>query len=485
MKNETVKNGQSGIKREGIFISLALMVFLFVVIRTAWLSDDSYITFRVVENFLHGFGPVYNLGERVQAYTHPLWFFLISGVYGIVSGLLGRFFLAARLPWTVILVSIACSLGAVMIFTRRIAREWWAAVAGVAVLTFSRAFTDYATSGLEECLTYLILAWFFAIYLKKTENGRKITPREIGGLTLIASFGVLNRLDIVLLYAPVLAWLLWKSRSWKAVGFAALGVLPVIVWELFSLFYYGFPFPNTYYAKIHTGIAQGVLYWQGLVYYLASFNFDPLTLLVIGFVFVLVISLRKWEFIPVLAGVLLYLLYIIRIGGDFMSGRFFAAPFFVSVIILSRLEIKWRELTGLTLALCAAGLAFGVNPLASDASYRAAQLPASGVVDERGSYYENRGLLNYTLAKPFPDFPWVEQGWQRYNDNFKVEVLDAIGLPGYQTGPTTMWSTSWPCRMPCWHACLSPARKPGRSVTSGAKFPMGMWKRCKPAKCNC
>ena len=284
-------------------------------------------------------------------------------------------------------------------------------------------------------MTYLILAWFLARYFKLDESGSLKNPKAIGELTLVASLGVLNRLDTVLLYAPLLAWLLWKARSWKAVGAAAIGVLPVILWEIFSVFYYGFPFPNTYYAKIHTGIAQGVLFWQGLVYYLASFNFDPLTLLVIAFAFVLVITLRQWKFIPLLAGILLYLLYIIRIGGDFMSGRFFAAPFLIAVVIITRLDLKREILIGLAAALCAVGLAFGVNPLASDASYRAAQLPGSGVVDERGSYYAERGLLNYTLAKPFPDFPWNERGWQRYNDNFKVEVLDAIGMPGYQTGP--------------------------------------------------
>lgn len=422
-------------QQEQLFIGLAVLVFLFVVVRTAWLSDDAYITFRVVENFLHGYGPVYNLGERVQAFTHPLWFFLISGVYGVVNLLVGRIFLAARLPWTVIVVSIACSAGAVWLFARQIARDWWAAVAGVALLTFSRAFTDYATSGLEEALTYLILVWFFARFFHFAEAKMLKQPRVIGELTLIASLGVLNRLDIVLLYAPLLAWLLWKARSWKALGFAALGILPVVIWELFSLFYYGFPFPNTYYAKIHTGIAQGVLYWQGIVYYLASFNFDPLTLLVITFSFGLVISLHKWEFLPMLAGILLYLLYILRIGGDFMSGRFFAAPFLMAVIILSRVDLRRNILVGITAALCAVGLAFGVNPLASDASYQAAQLPPSGVVDERGSYYAERGLLNYTVARPFPDFPWNERGWQRYNDNFKVEVLDAIGMLGYQGGP--------------------------------------------------
>ncbi len=431
------KTGESHsvFQQEHLAVNLAILVFLFVVIRTAWISDDAYITFRVVENFIHGYGPVYNLGERVQAYTHPLWFFVLSGVYAIVNNLLGRFFLDARLAWTAIFLSIICSGGAVWLFARRIARDWWAAVSGVLLLTFSRAFTDYSTSGLEEALTYLIIAWFFARYYNKIDDKKQQQPAAIGRLTLIASLGVLNRLDTVLLYAPVLAWLLWKARSWRAVGFAALGVLPVILWELFSLFYYGFPFPNTYYAKIHTGIAQGVLAWQGLIYYLATLNFDPLTLLVIFFGFTAVLAGKKWNFLPELAGILLYLVYILRIGGDFMTGRFFAAPFFIAVIILVRIGLERELLVGLAAALCGLGLAFGINPLSSDASYRAAQLPASGVVDERGSYFADRGLLNYTLAKPFPDFPWDERGWQRYNDNYKVEVLDAIGMLGYQGGP--------------------------------------------------
>ena len=153
MKNEpTSMQTISGDNQKKALVGLAILVFLFVVIRTAWISDDAYITFRVVENFLHGYGPVYNLGERVQAYTHPLWFFVISGVYAVVNGIFGRFFLAARLPWTVIIVSIGCSVGAVWVFARHIARTWWAAIAGVLLLTFSRAFTDYATSGLEEAL---------------------------------------------------------------------------------------------------------------------------------------------------------------------------------------------------------------------------------------------------------------------------------------------------------------------------------------------
>ena len=52
--------------------------------RYRWVSDDAYIDFRVVHNILSGYGPVFNPGERVEAYTDPFWVLLLT----IFSGLL-------------------------------------------------------------------------------------------------------------------------------------------------------------------------------------------------------------------------------------------------------------------------------------------------------------------------------------------------------------------------------------------------------------
>ena len=49
-----------------------------------WVSDDAFIDFRVVHNILSGYGPVYNPGERIEAYSDPLWVFLLT----VFSGLL-------------------------------------------------------------------------------------------------------------------------------------------------------------------------------------------------------------------------------------------------------------------------------------------------------------------------------------------------------------------------------------------------------------
>ncbi|EMO03780.1 hypothetical protein LEP1GSC116_0769, partial [Leptospira interrogans serovar Icterohaemorrhagiae str. Verdun HP] len=48
------------------------------------MSDDSFITFRVVDNFLNGYGLRWNPLERVQVYTHPLWLFLLIPIQWVV-----------------------------------------------------------------------------------------------------------------------------------------------------------------------------------------------------------------------------------------------------------------------------------------------------------------------------------------------------------------------------------------------------------------
>ena len=53
--------------------ALLLLVFLAVLVRTAWISDDALISLRTVLNVTHGYGLTFNIGERVQTFTHPLW----------------------------------------------------------------------------------------------------------------------------------------------------------------------------------------------------------------------------------------------------------------------------------------------------------------------------------------------------------------------------------------------------------------------------
>ena len=79
MLNSEKKSG-AGIANIFIYTAALLIVIfgIYRVIDLIWVSDDVYITFRYVDNFIQGNGIVYNEGERVEGYTHFMWFVLLA-----------------------------------------------------------------------------------------------------------------------------------------------------------------------------------------------------------------------------------------------------------------------------------------------------------------------------------------------------------------------------------------------------------------------
>jgi len=71
-------------RMERFTLLLLLLIFLFLLIRTAWVGDDVFITLRTVDNFIHGYGLRWNISDRVQSYTHPLWMLMMIPLYAIV-----------------------------------------------------------------------------------------------------------------------------------------------------------------------------------------------------------------------------------------------------------------------------------------------------------------------------------------------------------------------------------------------------------------
>ena len=132
-----------------------LLLYAFIILKNAWLCDDAYITLRVADNFINGYGLTWNIYERVQAYTHTLWLFLITAVY----------IFTREAYFTMIFTSVAVSFAAVVLYAFKVAGTKILAVMGIIALSFSSAFVDYSTSGLENPLSFLILALFLYVYV--------------------------------------------------------------------------------------------------------------------------------------------------------------------------------------------------------------------------------------------------------------------------------------------------------------------------------
>lgn len=406
-------------QRARLVATVGLSALLIVIVRNAWVSDDAYITFRTIDNFVHGYGLRWNIDERVQSFTHPLWLFVMAGFYRF-SG--EPYFISIAL-------SIVFSVGAVFVLVSRIATGWKAMSLALLTLIFSKAFVDFSTSGLENPLTYFLLAAFFACYF-----GTPRSQRRIGLLALVTALLMINRLDAGLLVLPALAVALGPSRrSWLS---AVAGFLPLAAWEAFAVVYYGFPFPNTAYAKLATGISAGDLLAQGAEYFRNSLALDPLTLTATGAVVVASVVLRQRQVWVVAAGIGLYFAYVLRVGGDFMSGRFFAAPLFCAAIAASRFD---DALTGLSTgaistAIVGFGLLASMPTVLSGATPPRAWILPSGIVDERLYYYHQTGLLR-TLA----DGSW-RPGSPSDADRIVHPTrrpslaLAMIGIDGYRAG---------------------------------------------------
>jgi arabinofuranosyltransferase len=431
--------------RRTLLIGLALLAFIILFLRTAWVGDDVYITLRTVDNFIHGYGLRWNIAERVQSYTHPLWMFLFTAIY-----------LPTRDAYfTALLASFLASLATFWLVARRPAF----AAFGVFTFLLSKAFVDYSAAGLENPLTHLLLVLFFIAFIEKQSDALL--------LSFLASLIALNRQDAILFVIPTLVYIFLSSslrggaerrRSNPLVNqeiastekrllamtmwHMFLGFLPILLWELFSLFYYGFPFPNTYYAKLGAGISQTALLQQGFKYFIDSFERDPLTLTVI-FTGILLAIWRGGTRERLLAlGSALYLGYVLSIGGDFMSGRFLTASLLVSVLLLMRLArdvsplAKWVTI-GFVILLGASA-----SPPTYILDFNQPRFTEhdllTGINDERAFYYPISGLMHY---RPGHSFPYSEGGWVEHGialrENGKAVVYEGnVGFTGYYAGPS-------------------------------------------------
>jgi arabinofuranosyltransferase len=385
-------------------------------------ADDAYITFRSVEQWLHGHGPRWNMDERVQAFSHPLWFLALTALTAIV-----------RDPYAAaLLLGIACSLGTATLVLREYGRTVPLVTLILSVLLASKAFIDFSTSGLENSLSSWLLAAFVVVWLRPPPAAAD--DARARWLTLLAALLLTNRLDVGVIVLPALAIRL-AALPWRAgVRAASLGLLPFVAWEVFSLFYYGFPLPNTAYAKLWTGIPVSELARQGAAYFGNSLQHDPATLPVIASG-LLIRPKTRW---PLALGLLIYLAYVVRVGGDFMSGRFFVAPFVLAAVMLVDAAARMRPKTivQITVGILLLGASAPRIAALSGSDYSEAHDSGAGIQDERGFYYPITGLLRPTgsWTTPVGGRPALPADLQ---PGHFVAVQDVIGIYGYQA-PLTL-----------------------------------------------
>ena len=433
-----------------LLLAFVLIGHVFVLLRTAWQCDDAFITFRTAANFLDGHGLVWNPGERVQSFTSPAWL-----IVSIVSmSLFGEPY------FSIIAVSIALTLLSLLLLAHLSSSSNIWCIVSLAALSTSAAAVDYSTSGLENPALSLVLLVFVAGTL------RDISPRSFW-LYLIAALVALTRLDAVLIVLPTLCMVLWTHRqSPRQIALMGLGLTPLVAWEVFSLVYYGAVFPNTAYAKLNVEIPRLELMSQGLLYLLDTLKYDPISMVLIALGIVIGLVRRSAPQVLIAIGMLLYLTYLVSIGGDFMSGRFLSALCYLAVALFlsgtktSHAPVSATRESRLQIAMALVVISYGIwfpmsrwrsgSDYGTDRGYQGS-VRTTGIADERAYYYPQTGLMPVLLrieqikanGLPVPPYSGAVDGQRLAKTDLSHFLAGEVGFFGYFAGPSKYLIDSW------------------------------------------
>jgi arabinofuranosyltransferase len=366
-----------------------------------WITDDGFIYLRIVRQIRAGNGPVFNSGERVEAFTGTLWVAVLA-VADMVT--------PVRLEWLAVLLGLTCGaagLALAMAGARRLVhphdRNPWFVPLGALVFVVMTPVWVFATSGLETGLTFGWLGaclWVLASWARTPDASISLSSAAVLGL------GWLVRPDLAIFSTMFVAVALLAEWRRSTVGrrVAILGAalaLP-LAYQLFRMGYYGSLVPNTAVAK-EGGSTNWVRGWQ----YFQDFA-DPYWLwvpaiaLVAGGYLPLVHSMtRRRARVAVGAFVacgLLHATYMVGTGGDYIHARLLLPGAFALCAPVAIVPATRRHLAALVVLPWAVAAVVALRP---------AQYGPEGWLANGFALPRSTGMVT------IDDFGWGENGPER------------------------------------------------------------------------
>lgn len=290
----------------------------------AWLNrfmqDDAFISLQYARNLVEGNGLVWQPGDKTEGYTNFLWVLIVSLPFRLSIDPIAfmHFVGIALFLFSLFFLYMIC-----LSLTNDTTAAWMATF----LTGTNYSFSAYATGGLETQMQTCLL--LFCILLTMEASKRACPePWRLFGIGVLASFGILTRMDSAILFGPAIFFILRatlreetsiKSKVLNIASCCAPILLIVGAWLIWKIDYYGAILPNTFYAKVgaSTSIIRGIGY---LLEFLSSYwlLFLPLLFIFLRHRF----SEGPRQLWVINVTVMSWLAYICYVGGDFMEFRF-------------------------------------------------------------------------------------------------------------------------------------------------------------------
>jgi arabinofuranosyltransferase len=304
----------------GILLLCAIVLLFIHAYSYNYVVDDAYISYRYASNLIEGHGLVFNPGERVEGYTNFLWVILTA--LGMQLG-----FDPVMLTKALCFIFSALAMIAVYRYAGSLfGLSGVLRALPVLLMAASPALAVWSLGGLETTMFAFLVTVAVLSHTRALEFGK--VPVASSVAVLLAS---LTRPEGLLIGAVLFADFLATRPRKAAVALWLLplvgGYLPYFIWR-YS--YYGFLFPNTFYAKTGGGwthVLRGFEYVRN--YFVSPGGWVYIFAIVPPFVK----RGRKHVLPAVVCAV--WVLYVIVIGGDGLAMYRFFVPVIPLLFLLA------------------------------------------------------------------------------------------------------------------------------------------------------
>ncbi|MBN1346183.1 MAG: hypothetical protein JXQ73_26075 [Phycisphaerae bacterium] len=335
-------------KRLALGFVVALIPFTLLVYRFDWLVDDAFISFRYAKHLAQGHGLRFNVSERppVEGYSNFLWVLVLASFerFGLPAPIVSR------------VISIACGVvllwRVLRLLTERLKLPPPALFVSAVFLSTLPPLAVWATSGLATVPFALLVFVVYELLLADPK-----APRGLAG-GIASALVILLRVDGMVWVGALIGVALLGAVVKRETGVlgrlavcAGIAGATLIALTVFRLAYFGWPLPNTVYAKV--GMSAMTLARGGK--YVACFllTFPQLMVILVWGAVVVLRTGRDWTLGPQVVLILLFGFgYPALAGGDWMAmGRLLvpAMPFLAILfgILLGKLPFGSTTILGL------------------------------------------------------------------------------------------------------------------------------------------
>jgi arabinofuranosyltransferase len=315
-----------------LLILLGIM-FYYYTQSMSFIQDDSFITYRYVKNFTEGNGLVFNIGERVEGYTCFLWVILLSAVKSLgfnfisFSQTLGVIFSMITLLFTFNISDRIFPKGKDSFYNITFS------ILAVILLAANGSFAYWAVSGMETGLFTFLVTLGIYLYLRELNKHGSFPYSSI--IFLLASLSrpegniifavtVLHRLIVEIKAAKKNGKSLGSIASKDNLLWLGVYIIPALLYMGWRYSYYGYWFPNTFYAKTGSSLEY---YKTGIDYFWEfAKSYGGYGVLIAFTLINLKSKERFYDYLYLILIFFIFSAYIIIVGGDVLRPNRFFVP---------------------------------------------------------------------------------------------------------------------------------------------------------------